>query len=164
MMMMRRNTRFSRTQWHLIMVCLSLVFSVFRFLSRERDYSCTISPLLVCLFLCLSSAFNISKLESKACPFVLFIAFHLYALKKKTSSCHAFEIELTLSLPQANYKIQAARLHYDIYALTQRLRHTTMRAEHEEQVKGALHPVINNLNNIYMFLTPIHLFLKLLAT
>ncbi len=35
---------------------------------------------------------------------------------------------------QANYKIQAARLHYDIYALTQRLRHTTMRAEHEEQV------------------------------
>ena len=35
---------------------------------------------------------------------------------------------------QANYKIQAARLHYDIYALTQRLRHTTMRAEHESQV------------------------------
>ena len=37
---------------------------------------------------------------------------------------------------QANYKIQAARLHYDIYALTQRLRHTTMRAEHEEQVRN----------------------------
>jgi hypothetical protein len=35
---------------------------------------------------------------------------------------------------QANYKIQAARLHYDIYALTQRLRLMTMRAEHEEQV------------------------------
>ncbi len=40
------------------------------------------------------------------------------------------------SLPQqANFKIQAARLHYEIYALTQRLRMGTLRAEHEQQVR-----------------------------
>jgi len=35
---------------------------------------------------------------------------------------------------QANYKIMAARLHYDIYALTQRLRLASIRAEHEQTV------------------------------
>ena len=46
------------------------------------------------------------------------------------------ELFIILTFPiQANYKINAARLHYDIYALTQRLRHTTMRSEFEEQVR-----------------------------
>ena len=35
---------------------------------------------------------------------------------------------------QANYKIAAAKLHYEIYALTQRLRLTTIRVEYEEAV------------------------------
>ena len=39
---------------------------------------------------------------------------------------------------QANYKIMAARLHYEIYALTQRLRLTTIRAEHEQAVSEIL--------------------------
>ena len=33
-----------------------------------------------------------------------------------------------------NYKIQGAKLQYDIYALLLRLRDTTFRAEHEEKV------------------------------
>lgn len=37
---------------------------------------------------------------------------------------------------QANYKIAAARLHYEIYSLTQRLRLTTIRVEYEESVSG----------------------------
>ena len=37
-------------------------------------------------------------------------------------------------LSQANYKIQGAKLQYDIYALCLRLRDTTFRAEHEEKV------------------------------
>ena len=41
---------------------------------------------------------------------------------------------------QANYKIQAARLHYEIYALTQRLRLTTIRAEHEQAVNSTHYP------------------------
>ena len=36
---------------------------------------------------------------------------------------------------QANYKIAAAKLHYEIYALTQRLRLTTIRVEYEEAVR-----------------------------
>ena len=36
--------------------------------------------------------------------------------------------------PQANYKIQGAKIQYDIYALCLRLRDTTFRAEHEEKV------------------------------
>ena len=35
---------------------------------------------------------------------------------------------------QANFKIQAAKLAYEIYSLTQRLRYTTFRAENEEKV------------------------------
>ena len=41
---------------------------------------------------------------------------------------------------QANYKIQGAKLQYDIYALCLRLRDNTFRAEHEEKVS----PLINN--------------------
>ncbi|XP_059090636.1 uncharacterized protein LOC131886355 isoform X2 [Tigriopus californicus] len=66
------------------------------------------------------------------------------ALREELDAAHkeriqAFEIKMQPIIirdgpsKKANYKIQAARLHYDIYALTQRLRHTTMRAEHEEQ-------------------------------
>ena len=40
-----------------------------------------------------------------------------------------------LSLQKANYKIAAAKLHYEIYALTQRLRLTTIRVEYEEAVR-----------------------------
>ena len=36
---------------------------------------------------------------------------------------------------QANYKIQAAKVQYDIYSLLQRLRVNKMRSEHEEKVK-----------------------------
>ena len=36
--------------------------------------------------------------------------------------------------PQANYKILAARIQNDIYLLTMRLRHTTLRAEFEQTV------------------------------
>ena len=36
--------------------------------------------------------------------------------------------------PQANWKIQAAKLAYEIYSLTQRLRYTSFRAENEEKV------------------------------
>ena len=36
---------------------------------------------------------------------------------------------------QANYKIQGAKIQYDIYALCLRLRDTTFRAEHEEKVR-----------------------------
>ncbi len=46
---------------------------------------------------------------------------------------------------QANYKIQAARLHYEIYALTQRLRHANMRAEHEEQVGEHTHTSFSHM-------------------
>ena len=37
---------------------------------------------------------------------------------------------------QANYKIQGAKLQYDIYALCLRLRDNTFRAEHEEKVSS----------------------------
>ena len=37
---------------------------------------------------------------------------------------------------QANYKIQAAKIQYDIYSLLQRLRVNKMRSEHEEKVKS----------------------------
>ena len=37
---------------------------------------------------------------------------------------------------QANWKIAAAKLHYEIYALTQRLRLTTIRVEYEEAVSN----------------------------
>ena len=37
---------------------------------------------------------------------------------------------------QANHKISAAKLHYDIYALSQRLRLTTIRVEYEEAVRN----------------------------
>ena len=36
---------------------------------------------------------------------------------------------------QANYKINAAKLYYEIYSLSQRLRLTTIRVEHEEEVR-----------------------------
>ena len=39
---------------------------------------------------------------------------------------------------QANYKIQGAKLQYDIYALCLRLRDNTFRAEHEEKVNPTL--------------------------
>lgn len=42
---------------------------------------------------------------------------------------------------QANYKIQGAKLQYDIYALCLRLRDNTFRAEHEEKVS----PLIGNI-------------------
>ena len=35
---------------------------------------------------------------------------------------------------QANWKIQAAKLAYEIYSLSQRLRYTTFRSENEEKV------------------------------
>ena len=38
--------------------------------------------------------------------------------------------------PQANYKILAARIQNDIYLLTMRLRHTTLRAEFEQTVSA----------------------------
>ena len=36
---------------------------------------------------------------------------------------------------KANFKIQAAKLAYEIYSLSQRLRYTTFRTENEEKVK-----------------------------
>ena len=53
----------------------------------------------------------------------------------------AFEFKITPIVikdepsKKANYKIQGAKLQYDIYALCLRLRDTTFRAEHEEKVK-----------------------------
>ena len=41
---------------------------------------------------------------------------------------------ISISL-QANYKIQAAKLYYEVYSLSQRLRLTTIRVEHEESVR-----------------------------
>ena len=52
----------------------------------------------------------------------------------------AFEFKITPIVikdepsKKANYKIQGAKLQYDIYALCLRLRDTTFRAEHEEKV------------------------------
>ncbi len=40
--------------------------------------------------------------------------------------------------PQANFKISAAKLYYEIYSLSQRLRLTTIRVEHEESVSENL--------------------------
>ena len=37
---------------------------------------------------------------------------------------------------KANFKIQAAKLQYEIYSLTQRLRYTNFRAENEEKVRS----------------------------
>ena len=42
--------------------------------------------------------------------------------------------------PQANYKILAARIQNDIYLLTMRLRHTTLRAEFEQTVSERARP------------------------
>ena len=39
---------------------------------------------------------------------------------------------------QANYKITAAKLYYEIYSLSQRLRLTTIRVEHEEEVSSKI--------------------------
>ena len=39
---------------------------------------------------------------------------------------------------QANFKIQGAKIQYDIYALCLRLRDTTFRAEHEEKVSDLI--------------------------
>ena len=47
------------------------------------------------------------------------------------SYSHAY---YNFNLLQANYKIQGAKLQYDIYALCLRLRDNTFRAEHEEKV------------------------------
>ena len=46
----------------------------------------------------------------------------------------AQEFDLFEFNPQANWKIQAAKLAYEIYSLTQRLRYTSFRAENEEKV------------------------------
>ena len=43
---------------------------------------------------------------------------------------------------QANFKIQAAKLAYEIYSMTQRLRYTTFRAENEEKVDFNDHEII----------------------
>jgi len=52
---------------------------------------------------------------------------------------------------QANYKISAAKIQYDIFAISQRLRHTSLRCEHEEKVSQHLFTLF-----IYSF---IHLFI-----
>ena len=52
-----------------------------------------------------------------------------------------------LSIFQANFKIQAAKLAYEIYSMTQRLRYTTFRAENEEKVKFNDHEIICNVSS-----------------
>ena len=44
---------------------------------------------------------------------------------------------IIIILLQANFKIQAAKIQYDVYSLLQRLRVNKMRSEHEEKVKVA---------------------------
>ena len=46
---------------------------------------------------------------------------------------------------KANFKIQAAKLAYEIYSLTQRLRYTTFRAENEEKVSSYHHTYIKSV-------------------
>ena len=56
------------------------------------------------------------------------------------------ESNFFLSIFQANFKIQAAKLAYEIYSMTQRLRYTTFRAENEEKVEFNDHEIICNLS------------------
>jgi hypothetical protein len=57
---------------------------------------------------------------------------------------------------QANYKIMAARLHYEIYALTQRLRLTTIRAEHEQAVSCSFLKQKKFTHDFILILSSIH--------
>jgi len=56
-------------------------------------------------------------------------------MQKNSKHVHCKSKIDKLFLFQANYKIIAARLHYEIYALTQRLRLTAIRVEDENAVR-----------------------------
>ena len=54
---------------------------------------------------------------------------------------------------KANFKIQAAKLAYEIYSLSQRLRYTTFRTENEEKVKKKIftHLFLKKLHHFFLF-------------
>ena len=71
--------------------------------------------------------------------------YKLYPYRQNISASRILKSEMvalekaknSISL-QANYKIQAAKLYYEVYSLSQRLRLTTIRVEHEESVRCSI--------------------------
>ena len=92
----------------------------------------------VCHIFAVAAAFNYILNGLIFCPTGRVLFFHVpfYNVERENSEVKYAQVRAILSVrhPQANYKILAARIQNDIYLLTMRLRHTTLRAEFEQTV------------------------------